>query len=147
MRILISEMLAKLCGKEADRKRNYAVKAHISFVFTSAHMGGLTPYSLRLLIQEADRRFPWVDSDPKPFNQESIGYLSEGELVVHRFSNSNSCCYFNFEPPHSSVRKGQVYAYEKYVERLGQELLENIDRNLIQEINVGIFMTSQIRLK
>lgn len=147
MRTLISDMLAKLWGREKNDGRNYCVGAHISFVFTSARMGNLTTDLLRSRILEADSKFPWVDGDPKLFNQESIGYLSEGEIVVHESFTLNGRCCFNFEPPDSSVRKGQVHAYEKYVEKLGREILKEIDRDLIKEINVGIFMTSQIRLK
>lgn len=105
-----------------DGSRNYSVEGHIVF---HSDLGTIeTPLpQLREAILEVDKLFPWKDDiypDARDPERESIMYLSPGEKGGGWKGETN--LWFHLVPLWQSVRKGQVYAYEKYLAKLAEEL-------------------------
>jgi len=91
--------------------RPYKVKATISFDFVSPKE--LDFNSLRRAIIEVDRIWPWKDSG----GADSMIGLSDGEVSPNKL-----VYWFTFRPGVSWLTKCQIYAYEKYVAKLAEEL-------------------------
>jgi len=101
-------------------ERKYGVNGHI--VFVSFFCLDIELVSLRRHIIDIDRQFPWSDESFAEGRMGSIKYLSEGKCVTRRFYGGRSN-YFWFDIyPYGSLRKGQVYAYEKYLAKIAEEL-------------------------
>jgi hypothetical protein len=111
------QQLAELVRKD----RAYAVAGVISFVYSQYDQPDLA--QLRQAIMDVDSRFPWSD-EPRPDETfQSIGHLSDGESALAGWGAvDDMICWFHIHPMRDYVRKGQIYAYEKYLERLISEL-------------------------
>lgn len=116
-RWLLKNRIANFVGGD----RRYNVSGAIAFELSwHTFEPGLT--LLAETIREVDRHFPWHD-DPYPDTKfESIKYLGEGKVVVHNFKTPLKICWFTIVPGINNLRKAQVYAYEKYLSKLAEEL-------------------------
>ena len=105
-------------------ERNYHVEGAIAFVFKppleNPNLG-----LLRWAIEYMDSLFPWKDDQiPEGVEYKSIRYLSEGDVVIHNFSFPEQHIWFHIHPQYGSMRKSQIYAYEKYLAKLAEELVK-----------------------
>ena len=113
-------------GDKPGEERHYNAKGAISFVLRW-HTDEPDLAKLAEEIREADRMFPWRDDFSPGAGQEkpeSIFYLSNGEVVVHNYTTPVKIIWFGIVPKPDCLRKGQVYAYEKYLAKLAKELAE-----------------------
>jgi hypothetical protein len=76
---------------------------------------------LRQAITDTDQRFPWHDARGTGEPLPSIKFLSDGQVVVHNWSVPEKLIWFTIYPPFG-MHRGQVYAYEKYLEKISEEL-------------------------
>ncbi|MDP3934656.1 MAG: hypothetical protein Q8Q46_00295 [Candidatus Giovannonibacteria bacterium] len=98
----------------------------MAFVLTTARVkADLSAF--RRAILEVDEQFPWHDDPPRLCPEESapsIFYLSDGDEVINNWSTPEKTCWFTIFPKYHSIRKGQVYAYERYLAKLAEELVK-----------------------
>ena len=114
-----------------DSERHYHVHGMIGFKFDE-----LTAESdLTLLaesIRRVDKAFPWHD-DPLPEQEfKSIRRLGRGEVHVHNFHQPVRYVWFVVYPGMDYLRRGQVYSYEKYLNRLAKKLSEEKLRGVLE---------------
>lgn len=105
--------------------RSYSVEGYINFKFVSAEFEPNLE-ALERAIREVDARFPWKDEMPPLSNEafESIRYITTGRIRVNNWTVPEKDCSFCIHPGRSDVRRSQIYAYEKYLDKLSQELAQ-----------------------
>ena len=101
--------------------RNYSMHGHIAFTFGPGKVEH-DLLKLQELIREVDRLFPWSDTPSLGEEFKSIKYLSEGEVIIQNWSIPEKHIWFSVFPGITCLRRGQVYAYEKYLSKLAEEL-------------------------
>jgi len=114
----VRNWFANLIGGE----RHYSVCG--AFVFEMLHHN-IEPDlpAMAKAIREVDAEFPWHDDiHPDAGEFESVFYLSDGDVVVHNLNTPLKVVWFHVYPKWDSLRKGQVYAYERYLAKLAEEL-------------------------
>lgn len=99
---------------------NYLVAATLSFEIVQQDKSQAE--ILRFAIMDIDSRFPWVDIDGFGDKVRSIGWLSTGEIVRSGLCHDKMRWSFNLETKKQWMRKGQLLAYEKYLEKIVSEL-------------------------
>ena len=104
-----------------EGKRRYDVSGSIAFEFADY---AFEPDVAQLAneIREIDKLFPWRDNPNPRAESQSIRYLSDGKIVIHNFHTPLKVCWFHVYPVNKFIRKGQVYAYEKYLDKIAEEL-------------------------
>jgi len=107
-------------------ERRYSVEGEIVFEFTPA-MARECPKGLARDLQDevraTDLLYPWKDkSDYDGAEVPSIGFLGEGQNQYHNVSTPELHVWYRIVPGIQGVRKGQIYAYEKYLEKLAEKL-------------------------
>jgi len=102
-------------------ERHYTVRGMIAFMFSSCEAEH-DLLQLRTAILEADRAFPWRDDIHPETVNASIHYLSDGVIATDDFSTPEKHCRFTIVPVWDNLRKGQVYGYEKYLNKLAEEI-------------------------
>ena len=105
------------------RDRRYGVKGEIVFVFKPP-LENPDLDALRSSIKEVDKLFPWKEDDVPDGAEKppSIFYLGDGQVVVQNFHPTEQHIWFSVHPRYDSMRRGQIYAYEKYLAKLAEEL-------------------------
>ncbi len=78
--------------------------------------------AMRKAICEVDAEFPWRDDLHPDITFESIGYLSNGNVVLHKYAKPLKMVWFTIHPKWGNLRKSQVYAYERYLAKIAEEL-------------------------
>src|SRR3989338_197620 len=112
----MSTLTEKIRQAVAEMKdRRYGVKGEIVFVFKPP-LENPDLDALRSSIKE-------VDKPP------SIFYLGNGQVVVHNFHPKEQHIWFSVHPRYDSMRRGQIYAYEKYLAKLAEELMKPKQNN------------------
>ena len=103
-------------------ERKYGVSG--SFVFQmSWHEYRPDLAEFKRAILDMDQLFPWYDDVcPGSGRTKDVFYVSDGEEIVHNWSVPERVCWFNVCPRYQSLRRGQVYAYEKYLAKIAEEL-------------------------
>lgn len=107
-----------------DGERKYSVQGELVFKMLYR---GVPPGVVQIsqTIYEVDAKFPWHDDiHPDAGKFESISYLGEGSV---RDYDTGLYVFFTIIPKLSNMRKGQVYAYEKYLAKLAEELAKKFD--------------------
>ncbi|MBI4158351.1 MAG: hypothetical protein HY505_01905 [Candidatus Yanofskybacteria bacterium] len=116
----INELLEVITGTQ----RRYTVDGDIVFVFRPPH--DFTPQCFEMLrdaIVFVDRKFPWKDTNDHDGTEVSdIRYLGDAHVVIHNFNPQEQHVWFWIVPHYDSMRKSQLYAYEKYLAKLAEEL-------------------------
>jgi hypothetical protein len=109
--------------------RLYTVRGAIVFIFKPpVGMESGIRRILRGIIEEVDEKFPWKDEDiPNKTGFKSIFYLCEGHSVIQNFSTQEQHIWFTIVPQYDSMRRPQLYAYEKYLTKLAEELSRRLD--------------------
>ena len=108
--------------KVISGEREYSVSGSFAFE-VSWHEDQPDLAKFKEAILEVDQSFPWHDDvHPDSGEPKGIFYISEGEEVVHHWSFSEKVCWFSISPRYDSLRQGQVYAYEKYLAKIAEEL-------------------------
>lgn len=105
-------------------ERRYNVSGAIAFEF-GWHTTEPDLAQLAEAIREVDRTFPWHDDiHPDAREFESICYLSDGRIFVQDIYPRRKVVWFSIYPTPQGgmLRKAQVYAYEKYLAKLAEEL-------------------------
>lgn len=106
-------------------ERRYSVEGDIVFEFTPSFSRECSTETLRKLrrsIQHTDEVYPWRDkSDYDGSALPSIQYLGEHHYQYHNVARPELHVWFKIVPS-APVRKGQIHAYEKYLEKLAEEL-------------------------
>ena len=114
---------------------SHHVEGRLAFVFAH-HLAETSLQLLREAILAVDSEFPWKDfnyyGDPYP----SIRMLSDGEALIHNYTTPEKWCWFSIFPGHQSLKRSQVYAYEKYLMKLAEELAKRRLPNVAQVRNV-----------
>jgi len=121
-------------------ERKYQVTASITVVFRR----GMNPSefnTLREMIKEIDRQFPWRDDTDRD-SDDSLGLyeISRGEELENEDKAGDPACWFSITPKHSWMRRNQVYAYERYLAKIAQELTKKLlhrTREIISSIHVS----------
>lgn len=121
----LTETVQRVFGKKDERR--YGVKGEIVFVFKPP-LENPDLDALRQSIKEIDKLFPWKEDEAPEGAEESpsIFYLGDGQMVVHNFhpkEQEQHIC-FVVQPRYDSMRRGQLYAYEKYLAKLAGELMK-----------------------
>lgn len=117
-------------------ERKYTVSGSFAFQM-SWHRDRPDLTKFREAILEIDQLFPWHDDvclgagEPK-----GIFYVSDGKEVVQNWSIPEKVCCFNVFPRYSSLRRGQVYAYEKYLAKIAEELAKRKLPNVCEVTSV-----------
>ncbi len=110
---------------ERKGERRYEVEGDIVFEFTpsfSRECSAETLKALRRSINQTDEVYPWRDqSDYDGSALPSIKYLGEPRYQYHNVTSPELHVWFRIVPS-GPVRKGQVYSYEKYLEKLAESL-------------------------
>lgn len=106
--------------KSKERQRYYGAEGSICLEFASADIKPELP-ALRQMILEIDAQFPWRATNGLGEEQESIRYLDDGTVVVHNFHTPIKMCWFRIMPTFK-MQKGQLHAYEKYLDKIAEEL-------------------------
>ena len=108
-----------------EEGRHYGVRGEIAFVFKPP-LENPDLDELRRQIREVDKHFPWKeDQIPEGAEQPpSIFYLGDGQVVIHNFHPKEQHIWFTIQPRYDSMRRGQLYAYEKYLAKLAEELMK-----------------------
>jgi len=115
---ILKNRFANFIGGE----RRYNMSGAIAFKF-DWHTTEPNLAQLAEAIREVDRMFPWHDDiHPDAGEFESIFYLGDGNVVVHNFHTPLKVVWFSIHPKWDNLRKAQVYAYEKYLTKLAEEL-------------------------
>ena len=105
-------------------ERRYSVSGSIVFEFHPHLMDAPDPKWFAEAIQEVDREFPWRDDvHPDVAYHARQFYLSNGEFKFHEFNNPPlQNLWFFIQHNWHNLRRPQVYAYEKYLAKLAEEL-------------------------
>ena len=114
---IVRSWFANLVGGE----RRYEVSGALAFEmlhYSSEH----DLVAMKESIREIDAEFPWRDDIHPDVKFESIGYLSNGEVVLHKYTKPLKMVWFRIHPKWDNLRKGQVYAYERYLAKIAEEL-------------------------
>ncbi|MBU6501072.1 MAG: hypothetical protein KGJ89_03015 [Patescibacteria group bacterium] len=117
---ILENRLANLIRGE----RRYNVKGNIVFeIGHGCHNMELDLQQLAAAIREVDAMFPWHDDDiDSKMNHKSLFYLSGGRVVVHDLNGPLKMVWFDLFTEYRDIRRSQVYAYEKYLAKLAEEL-------------------------
>lgn len=124
----LTEKIRRAVGEMKDRR--YHVEGEIVFVFKPS-LDNPDLDALRKSIKEVDDLFPWKEDDV-PDGAEippSIFYLGDGRVIVHNFHPKEQHIWFSIHPRYDSMRRGQTYAYERYLAKLAEELMESKQNN------------------
>ena len=107
-------------ANKLDGERKYDVTGRICFNLIRARA---YPAAYRAMIENVDRDFPWRDDVHPDWHRDfkSIKDLSDGEVVTDNLPGDPTRVWFEIRP-YCKMRKSQVYAYEKYMEKLAIEL-------------------------
>lgn len=119
----LTEKIRRVVAEMKDRR--YSVKGEIVFVFKPP-LENPDLDSLRSSIKEVDKLFPWREDDVPEGAEEppSIFYLGDGHVVVHNFHPKEQHIWFTVQPRYDSMRRGQTWAYERYLAKLAEELMK-----------------------
>ena len=98
----------------------YDVSGAFTLEFTSADVEP-DIVALRLAILVADHQFPWHGCNGLGEEGRSIRYLSDGRVGVDKWRVPVKSCSFNIHPEYA-MHKGQLHAYEKYLDKIAEEL-------------------------
>ncbi len=114
--------LSSILGLRASKtsQRYYSAEGSICFELVSANVEPNLS-KLRQMIVEIDERFPWRATNGFGEEQRSIGYLDDGHVVTHNFHVPIKMCWF-WIVPMLAIQKGQIHAYEKYLDKIAEEL-------------------------
>ncbi len=119
-----TETVQRALGKKEERR--YSVGGDIVFEFTPAPGRECFPEvlaELRVALKSVNRAYPWKDrNDYDGTDAPSFSHLSDGQSTYHNFSTPELHVWFHIIPGIDNVRKSQIYAYEKYLEKLAEEL-------------------------
>src|SRR3989344_963415 len=91
-------------------------------------LGRETEEAIRDAIMEVDNIFPWRDTNEYyEYNNlvaPSINQIGRAENQFNNWGGRSTelCVWFTLKPGVHYVRKSQLYAYEKYLEKLAEEL-------------------------
>ena len=121
-------------------ERHYRVEGHIAFEFVS-HDREPDLHPLREAILEVDREFPWCDDVYPGVKFKSIHFLNAGSITRNNRTCIEYTAWFHIFPYQGNVRKGQVYAYEKYLAKIAEELSKRELPN-VKSVRSGITMTA-----
>ena len=78
---------------------------------------------LKNAICAADAKFPWHDNYSNKPNYQSIGFLYE----TQRYNRGDvRCVEFRIVAKHEMMKISQVYAYEKYLGKLAEEVVKSL---------------------
>lgn len=120
--------ILSFCRGKKEEVRKYSVSGMINFKMSSApdetNFG-----ELKKLIIEIDKLFPWKDELSKSEEKArrgresaSIFYISKGKEFINNWHNPEKNICFHIFTEGGSLRKAQIYAYEKYLAKLAEEL-------------------------
>ncbi len=115
-----TEQVRGFFGQEAKPVKRYNVAGYIRFDFAFREDLKDPPTAppdvatLRQAIREADEAEPWEDN-----SGQSIRYLSAGAWVD---CQGHETCVFKIVPPHNTMNQAQMYAYEKHLAVLANNL-------------------------
>ena len=119
-----TETVQRALGKKEER--HYSVEGNIVFEFTPApgrELPWLALHNLRIAIKQALRLHPWVDAnDYDGVVAPSFSHLSDGSYQYHNINPTELHVWFRIVPGIECVRKSQVYAYEKHLQKIVEEL-------------------------
>lgn len=105
-------------------KRTETVSGTFKLVFHGRELP--VPVSqLRQVIRDVDAQAPWKDESLYDKDPKSIHYFFDNGGVMNNWGPGMEDCSrsFTIEPEISILRKGQVHAYQKYLENLCRLLL------------------------
>ena len=140
---LVQFLLQLVKGQPKSYDRGYDAHALIGF-WTKSIKTEISASELRTAIQKIDAEFPWQDEPLRGEPYMSISYLSEGEVVVHECNTpANKVCWFELYP-HRDLKRSQLYAYEKYINNLGEKLKKS-NISGIDHVNV-VFRVSKVEI-
>ena len=122
------ETVQRALGKKEERR--YSVEGYIVFEFTPApgrELPWMNLHDLRIAIKQAIRLHKWKDfNDHTGEEAGSFSYLSDGDdYQYHNITPPELHVWFHIKPGIECVRKSQVYAYEKHLEKVAEDLAEN----------------------
>lgn len=83
-------------------------------------------------IREIEKQFPWCDNSFS--NAEDAEHLSECEITIDdpRLRPYWKICRFHIHPHNKMLKKGQLYAYDKHLTRLAEELTKRYVPGLVE---------------
>jgi len=118
-----------------DGERKYSVTGHFAIeLLDHAYVPNFEKIAEE--IRRIDGEFPWkVDLHPSVLGlvDENIRIVSKGEVVTHNLAPPLSIYWLTVFHSHGSLRRSQVYAYEKYLAKIAEELMK-ISRDFAKEV-------------
>ncbi|MDO8565270.1 MAG: hypothetical protein Q7R67_01435 [bacterium] len=112
-------------SSKQPEERLYSVEGDIVFEFTPAPGHKCSAERIDFLqhvIRFVDAQFPWVDrTDYSGEKVPSIGHIGEPVYQYHNLSTPELHVWFRVVPFINCVRKGQIHAYERYLQKLAEE--------------------------
>jgi hypothetical protein len=126
------------CTEKKEEQREYSVSGCISFVTTDQSFEDLN--ALEDAITTVDRQFPWKDD----FSSQSEKYvlnIGKNSTSTSGWTIPETIVDFPVDRRHNSLKRGQLYAYEKYLAKIAEELAKmNLPR--IKEVHSHIIIQS-----
>jgi hypothetical protein len=105
--------------EKKEERREYSVSGCISFMTTDQSFVDLN--ALKEAITTVDRQFPWKD-DFSSQSEKYVLYIGESSSSTSGYTIPETIVDFPVDRRHNSLRRGQLYAYEKYLAKIAEEL-------------------------
>ncbi len=123
MRTLKSIFTGEVKGKEQEI-RNYRVSGSISFMTTWKEFENIS--RLKESIEAVHQKFPWRDiqSDGSTVEGNMLHIAEKPSLHTNNWEIPETFVSFRLEHTSCNLRRGQLLAYEAYLNMLAQKLAE-----------------------
>lgn len=117
-----------------DRKRQYSISGEISFDIS----GGIKPdlVAMKEIVTKVCTQFPWKDGDCTNTKETKSGtYLSNGKITPHESDESLMTVTFVVTPIIGLVRRGQVFAYGRYLDMIVLKIMQEAEARIFDGVS------------
>lgn len=148
-----TSFINRIVSVMTGNNRHYRVKAQIAIKLADASIE-TSPDTLREAVLQVTKRNPWYDTLPPCMWDSALDLrgtspvrsdvgVSEGIRQDNYWSTPETDWWFNLHPCRDDLEQGQLRAFEKYMEKIAEELASMKLAN-VQEVR---YVATTLRMK